>query len=78
MGGDYFGCRHCYDLTYSSKFVNKRSSFYYCLAVLDLYDKVEKIEKTMKRKFYNGKPTRKMRRVMKLNFEAMPYVKALK
>ena len=77
LGGDYFACRHCYDLTYSSKCINRRSDFYSAMGVLNIYDKIEKIEKVMKRRFYKGKPTRKLKRIMRLNDLAEPYIKVL-
>ena len=66
-GGDYFGCRHCYELTYESRNKNRR---YYMQPIFDFLmadKKTEEIEKTMKRSYYQGKPTRKMRRILKIN-----------
>ncbi len=78
QGGDYFACRHCYDLTYSSKCVNMRSSWYSSIVVMNTWDRAEKIEKTMKRRFYKGKPTRKMKRLMKLYSRAIPVLKKIR
>lgn len=63
MGGDYFGCRHCYDLTYDSKNENRRYKSYPLFATLFGYQKAEKLEAQIKRRYYNGKPTRKQRRL---------------
>lgn len=59
--GDYFGCRHCYNLTYHSNNENRRSKLYGLFAVLDAESKLDKIEQTIKRRYYDGKPTRKQR-----------------
>jgi hypothetical protein len=69
--GDYFGCRHCYELTYESRNKNHR---YHLRPLFDhLLDdkKVDEIRATMKRSFYAGKPTRKMRRILKINRRMM-------
>ena len=39
-GGDYFGCRHCYDLTYSSKKENKSYKYYPLFNTLTLEKKI--------------------------------------
>lgn len=75
--GDYFGCRHCYNLTYASKNENRRYKNYYLFRILDTQTKVEKIRSTMKKSFYAGKPTRKMRRIMRLHQGSEPYVDTL-
>ncbi len=71
--GDYFGCRHCQKLTYKSRNRSRsRRSWYAAFNVLDMYEKVEEIESTMKRRYYAGKPTRKQRKVEKLRKQAIP------
>ena len=64
--GDYFGCRHCYDLTYSSKNYNRKYKNYGLFHSLDLITKSELIQKKMKRSFYAGKPTKMLRKLMKI------------
>lgn len=76
MGGDYFACRHCYDLAYESQY-KSNGAISRIVRIFDSWEKIEKIEKTMKRRFYNGKPTRKMRRIMKIEESAEPYIRAL-
>jgi hypothetical protein len=71
--GDYFGCRHCYDLTYSSKKVNRAWKYGYLAKLLDIEDKISRTRETMKRAFYAGRPTRKLRRIMRLDRSAEPY-----
>lgn len=75
--GDYFGCRHCHDLTYSSKKENHHGKMYYLFRVLDVETKVEKIQEKMKRWTYAGKPTRKMRRIMRLHRGLEPFIDIL-
>lgn len=59
--GDYFACRHCYNLTYSSR--NQSGRYRGFVSIPD----VEEAEKEVKRMYYRGKPTRKYRRYMRLN-----------
>ena len=76
--GDYFGCRHCHNLTYSSRKENRRGGgMRYLFRILDAETKIEKIREKMKRSFYAGKPTRKMRRVMKLHRGILPDIGTL-
>ena len=35
--GDWFGCRHCYDLTYSSRKVNKKYRYFPMFRVIELF-----------------------------------------
>lgn len=64
--GDYFGCRHCHDLTYQSKKAPRRRGWYASFQILELADKAHELEQQIKRRFYAGKPTRKQRQVDKL------------
>lgn len=64
--GDYFGCRHCYELTYKSKNENRQSKYRCLFKVFDMEEKLEKVEEGMKRHYYAGKPTRKYRRMIKI------------
>lgn len=64
--GDYFGCRHCHNLTYSSKNRNKKSELYPLFYFLDTERKLEELEETMKRRCYAGKPTKKQKKWRKL------------
>lgn len=59
--GDFFACRHCYNLTYSSQNQGGRHKGF--VSIPD----IEKAEVEVKRYYYRGKPTRKYRRVMRLN-----------
>jgi len=65
-GGKYFGCRHCYNLSYESRNesrIGRPGGIGYFLA---LDRKIEEKEEKLKRRYYAGKPTRKYRRVLKL------------
>lgn len=62
MGSKYFGCRHCYNLTYESRNESRSGLF----GAFNNVFKAGKIYDSMKRTFYNGKPTKKMRRWMTL------------
>lgn len=48
-GIKYFGCRHCYDLTYESRI----NGYSYCIPDIEEYGD------SIKRWYYRGKPTRK-------------------
>lgn len=61
--GDYFACRHCYDLTYSSKKENRRHHLTHLFNIFKIDAKVEKLEKEIKRQVYAGKPTKKQRKL---------------
>lgn len=65
MGGDYFACRHCYNLTYDSRNISAKIRNY-PLGMLLLDKQIEDLEKKIKRKFYNKKPTKKYNRLLKL------------
>lgn len=71
--GDWFGCRHCYDLTYSSRKKNKKYRYYPMFRVIELDAEIDKAYKKAKRYTYRGKPTKKRRKIEKLNAEAIYY-----
>ena len=64
--GDYFGCRHCYDLGYSSQKANHRYKMLPLFKVLTIEKKIEELQGQIKRPYYAGKPTRKERQLEKL------------
>ncbi len=65
-GGDYFACRHCYDLSYASKNVNRHYRLFAYGQMLDLEEKIRKLEDEVTTQYYNGRPTRKYRRLLEL------------
>jgi hypothetical protein len=64
--GDYFACRHCYELSYSSKNENRRYSLFGLGKVLDLETKIEKLEDNITTYYYKGNPTKKYLKLIKL------------
>ncbi len=58
--GDYFACRHCYNLTYESR--NQNGIYRSFVSEPD----VEEAWNAVKRTYYRGKPTRKYKRYLKL------------
>lgn len=73
LGGKHFGCRHCYDLSYSSKNENVRSKYHPLFGYLTLDTKMEKLEEQIKRRYYRGKPTKKQRKLQKLQEQQVGY-----
>jgi hypothetical protein len=58
--GDYFACRHCYNLTYASR--NASAMYKGFVSCPDL----EEQEAKVKRMYYRGKPTRQYRKFLKM------------
>lgn len=65
--GDYFGCRHCYDLTYDSRNENRRYKMYPLFSVILDRKKADELEAKIKRRSYGGRPTRKQKRLNKIS-----------
>jgi len=65
-GGDYFGCRHCYDLTYESRKESRNIDLRPALSALVLEQKIHDLESQIKTRCYGGKPTRRQRKLDKL------------
>ena len=65
--GDYFGCRHCYNLTYRSRNINK-NQFH---RIIYLEAEIDKLSAKMKREHYAGKPTKLQDRLRKVSGEFM-------
>lgn len=61
--GDYFACRHCYNLTYASRNLVGISKRLGNVCLLD----VEKARDQVKTAYYKGKITKKYSRYLKLN-----------
>lgn len=60
-GGDYYGCRHCYDLTYNSRNLSGISKV---AGQVISFPELEKLESEVKRKYYGGKMTRRYQRYL--------------
>lgn len=65
-GGKYFGCRHCYDLSYNSRNESRIGRPGGIGYFLTLEQQIENKEEKLKRRYYAGRPTRKYRRLLKL------------
>ncbi len=70
-GDNHFGCRHCYDLTYSSKNKGKTMKAHPEFQALIITAKIERFEKKVRRKTWKGIPTRKQQRLDKLYKKSM-------
>ncbi|PIR78175.1 MAG: hypothetical protein COU28_03025 [Candidatus Magasanikbacteria bacterium CG10_big_fil_rev_8_21_14_0_10_36_16] len=66
LGGQRFACRYCYDLSYACKNENRRSSFSPFGKMLDLEEKIAKLEDGITTEYYNGRPTRKYKKLIEL------------
>lgn len=58
--GKWFGCRHCGEVAYNSQMQGGRYKGF--VSIPD----VDRVKEEVKRYYYNGKPTRKYRRYMKM------------
>ena len=69
-GGKWFGCRHCYDLSYESR--NESASYRgYPFKVLTNSKKIDDLYERMKRRTYKGKPTKTYQKILKLEYQTM-------
>lgn len=62
LGGNYFACRHCYNLTYNSRNLSGISKV--AGQVISMPE-LERLEKEVKCKYYAGKMTRRYQRYLK-------------
>lgn len=60
--GDYFACRHCYDLTYDSR---NLSGFTKAFGSIVSFPELERLEGEVKRQYYRGEPTKRYLRFLK-------------
>lgn len=58
-GGNYFGCRHCYDLSYESRNESRLGRFGQLGYILRAERQYEELYKKTKRWTYKGGPTKK-------------------
>ena len=65
-GGNYFGCRHCYDLSYESRNECRLGRFGNIGFTLVAERKIEELYKQIKRWTWRGRPTRKARKLKTL------------
>lgn len=62
-GGKYFGCRHCYGLSYESRNECRLGRFGGLGYVLKAERQIQELEEKVKRRTWRGRPTRKVRRI---------------
>ena len=60
--GDYFACRHCYDLTYDSR---KLSGFAKGFGTIVSFPELDELREKVKRQYYRGRPTKAYQRYMR-------------
>ena len=65
-GGKYFGCRHCYDLSYESRNESRLGRFGNIGYAIVAERKAEELYSQIKRWTWRGKPTRKARKLKAL------------
>jgi hypothetical protein len=71
--GDYFGCRNCYELTYSSRNANRGYKHFPLFRTLDLSQQMDKLWSKIKTWSYDGKLTKKAKRYKQLEAELHHY-----
>ena len=69
-GGKYFGCRHCYDLSYESRNECRLGRFGQIGYALKADRQVEELREKIKRWTWRGRPTRKVRKLNALEQRA--------
>lgn len=60
--GDYFGCRHCYDLTYNSRNLGGISK---AAGQVISMPELDRLREEVKREYYAGKMTKKYKRYLR-------------
>lgn len=66
LGDKYFGCRHCYNLSYNSRNETKSGMFSYLGRMFKYEKKLEKLEEQTKISYRQGIPTKKYLRILQL------------
>lgn len=69
--GDYFGCRHCYNLTYWCRKHNTSYKLNYWFRSRKALNKMMALEAEIKRADYGGKITKKRKRLHKIYNQAI-------
>jgi len=72
-GGNYFGCRHCYNLSYESRNESRLGRIGKLGYVLKVERQIEELYKKIKRWTYRGKPTKKGKKLRALEAKARAY-----
>ena len=72
-GGNYFGCRHCYDLSYESRNESRLGRFGSIGYPLVAERKIDELYSQIKRWRWRGKPTKKARKLQALEAKLNAY-----
>lgn len=70
---DYYGCRHCYNLSYESRNEPRHGRFAYMGRYMALDRQMEKLREKMNRWTYRGRPTHKAQRLQILEARLEDY-----
>jgi hypothetical protein len=73
-GANYYGCRHCYNLSYESRNETRSGMFGAFGGVLRTEKQIEDLRSQIKRWTYRGNPTRRVRRLKDLERQASKYL----
>lgn len=73
-GGNYFGCRHCYKLSYESRNESRLGRIGQLGYLLKAERQIEELSSRVKRSFYAGRPTRKYRRLIRMQNRLNAYL----
>jgi len=65
-GGKYFGCRHCYNLSYESRNECRLGRFGHLGHILRAQRRYDELVEKTKRRTWRGRPTRKVRKLRAL------------
>lgn len=74
LGGKYFACRHCYNLTYNSRNLGGISKL--AGQVISMPE-LDELETQVKRKWYAGKMTRRYQRFLRKEWKSMRQMKVM-
>ena len=72
-GSHYYGCRHCFDLSYESRNESRHGLISQLGHLLKAERQYEELYKQIKRWTYNGKPTKKAKKLRALEAKMSAY-----
>jgi hypothetical protein len=72
---DYYGCRHCYDLSYESRNERRYGRVAYLGHCMTLSTRIKKLQEHTRRWTYRGVPTKRMQRLFVLRARLNAYAK---
>ena len=73
-GGNYFGCRHCYNLSYKSQNESRLGRFGNIGFPLKAEEQYEQLYMSIKRWTWRGRPTRKVRKLQAIEARLNAYL----